>query len=583
MAENQDNYRMPMSRFQKLESMRGQLANERNSFMAHWRELGDYILPRRARFTVTDGNRGNVRNTNIIDSTATFAARTLSSGMMSGMTSPARPWSRLTTPDPTLAEVGPVKDWLHEVNQRMHTVFIRSNLYQALPTIYSDIGTFGTAAMAVMEDSDTVIRCYPFPIGSYMIANDSKLQVRVFMREFRMTIRQVVEMFAGDPANPDWSNISLSVRRLWDARQYEAWVDVVHAIFPNDYYDGESKLSKRKKYAECYYEKGNNVGKKILRESGYDEFPVLAPRWEVTGEDVYATNCPGMVALGDVKMLQHGMKRSMQALDKLINPPMVGPPELRTQKSSILPGDITYIADRNGTQSFRPAHEIRPDFSAIQVMLEQARYSIRRAYFEDLFLMLGGNPALEGRDITAREIDERHEEKLLALGPVLEQLNQDLLDPLIDRTFAIMLRKNLIPEAPPELQGASLKVEYLSIMSQAQKMVGLAGLERFATFGAQLAQVDPSTLDKWDRDQLMDEYGTMTGVPPRTLVPDEDVAMIRAARAEQEQAAQNAATMAEASKAALNLSKSDTRGDNALTDLMRGVTGMPAEEAPVAA
>jgi hypothetical protein len=295
----------------------------------------------------------------------------------------------------------------------------------------------------------------------------------------------------------------------------------------------------------------------------------LAPRWEVSGDDVYGTNCPGMTALGDIKMLQHGERRGMQALDKLVNPPMVGPSSLRTQKSSILAGDITYVDDRNGTQAFRPAHEIRPDLLSLERKQEQVRWRINRAFFADLFLMLSSNAALDERSqITAREITERHEEKLLALGPVLEQLNQDLLDPLIDRTFAIMAKKGLIPDPPPELEGQPLKVEYISIMAQAQKMVGIAGIERFAQFATQVGTVVPSLLDKVDFDQMVDEYANMTGTPPRIVVSDENVARMRQERAKQQQAAQEAAMMKDASSAALNLSKSDTRGENALTDLM---------------
>jgi hypothetical protein len=428
---------------------------------------------------------------------------------------------------------------------------------------------FGTASMAVLDDEESVIRCYPFPIGSYSLANDHKLQVRVFFRELRMTVRQLVERFGGGLRNPNFDNISTVVKTAWDNHQYETPVDIIHCIFPNELYDGESMISKRKKFAECYYEKSQSQEKKILHQAGYDEFPVLAPRWEVSGDDVYGTNCPGMTALGDIKMLQHGERRGMQALDKLVNPPMVGPSSLRTQKSSILAGDITYVDDRNGTQAFRPAHEIRPDLLSLERKQEQVRWRINRAFFADLFLMLSSNAALDERSqITAREITERHEEKLLALGPVLEQLNQDLLDPLIDRTFAIMAKKGLIPDPPPELEGQPLKVEYISIMAQAQKMVGIAGIERFAQFATQVGTVVPSLLDKVDFDQMVDEYANMTGTPPRIVVSDENVARMRQERAKQQQAAQEAAMMKDASSAALNLSKSDTRGENALTDMM---------------
>ena len=128
---------------QRYQAMRTQLDSERSSFMPTWRTLGDYILPRRPRFTVTDVNKGDRRNQNIINSTGTLAARTLQSGMMGGITSPARPWFKLTTADQDLADVSSVKDWLYQVTQRMQTAYIRSNLYNTLPLIYGDLSVLG--------------------------------------------------------------------------------------------------------------------------------------------------------------------------------------------------------------------------------------------------------------------------------------------------------------------------------------------------------------------------------------------------------------------------------------------------------
>lgn len=571
-----------LSKRTRYELLRSQLEQERDSFKAHWRDLGDYILPRRPRFFISDTNKGDRRNTKIIDSTATLAARTLRSGMMGGVTSPSRPWFRLTTPDPDFAEFGPVKEWLHVVSQRMSTAFLRSNVYNALPIVYGDMGVFGTAAMSIEEDLDDVIRCYPFPIGSYMIATNDKMKVDVFFREFRMTVRQIVDKFGKTTAagKPDWSNFSELVQNQYNLGQLETWVDVCHVIHPNQDYNANSADPKHKKFSSCYYERGTSGATtqnymsnddRYLRESGFDFFPVLAPRWEVTGEDVYGTSCPGMEALGDTKQLQTGEKRGSQAIDKMVNPPMTAPTALRTTKTSILPGDITYLDVREGQQGFRPAHEVNFRLEALENKQAQVRERVRRAFYEDLFLMLSTS---DRREITAREIEERHEEKLLALGPVLEQLNQDLLDPLIDNTFEIMLRQGMIPEPPEELQGMKLKVEYISVMAQAQKLVGIASLERFAGFvGNLIAQTkDPSTLDKVDIDQMIDEYGDALSVPPRIVRPDDQVDEIRAQRAKAVQAQQQAENLREMAGGAKDLAGADMSGDNALTRVIKGAS-----------
>lgn len=566
----------------KYEILRGQLESERSTFLTHWRELSDLILPRRSRFTMSDVNKGDRRNQRIIDSTATLAVRTLRSGMMSGITSPARPWFRLTTPDPDLAEYGAVKEWLHLISGRISSTFLKSNLYNALPILYGDMGVFATGAMCVEEDFDDTLRCYPFSIGSYCIANNYKLKVDVFFRDYQMTVRQLVEKFGqlreDGSGQPDWSTFSSYVKSAWDRGEYETWIGVCHVIKPNPDFDPNKIQSKYKKYLSCYYERGaagtmsgnylqGPDDDRYLRESGYDYFPVLAPRWEVTGEDVYGTDCPGMTALGDIKQLQIGEKRGAQAIEKMVNPPMVGPTSLRNSKASILPGDITYQDSRSPGDGFRPAHEVQFRILELEQKQAQVRQRIQRAFYEDLFLMLAES---DRRQITAREIDERHEEKLLALGPVLEQVGQDLLDPLIDITFNFMVAQGQIPPAPPELQGVPLKVEYVSIMAQAQKLVGVSGLERFVSFVGQVAQFKPDALDKIDIDQAIDTYGEMTSIAPKIIRTDEETEKIRSDRAQQQQAAARSEQIQNLSGAAKNLSGANLEGDNALSRIVEG-------------
>jgi hypothetical protein len=543
--------------------------------MSHWSDLGTYIMPRRPRFTITDVNRGDRRNQAIIDSTATFAARTLASGMMSGVTSPARPWFRLATPSPGMMEKFAVKQWLYDVSNIMSTVYLRSNLYNVLPIIYGDMGTFGTACMFVEEDFDgDVMRFYPFAIGEYMISNNEKLKVDCFVREFQMTVRQIVSKFGEfgpDGKIKSWDNFSLNVRNLYERGQREAWIDVVHIVKRNDNYDPRKLESKYKKYISCYYERGFDGSSQdvVLRESGYDYFPILAPRWEVNGEDAYGTNCPGMIALGDVKQLQLGERRMMQAIEKMVNPPMIAPTHMRQSKTSILPGDITYADIRDGQGGFRPAHEVNPRVQELSYKQQEVQRRIQKAYFEDLFLMLASS---NRREITAREIEERHEEKLLALGPVLEQLNQDLLDPLIDITFQICLRQNLFPPAPEELQGMDLKVEYISVMAQAQKLVGIAGLERFAGFARGVIAADPTgnALDKVDLDQMLDVYADAVSIAPNIVRSDEQVAEMRAQKQQAMMQAQRQQQFMEGARMVKDLSAAsvDPRSPNALTRMI---------------
>lgn len=549
---------------EQLQKQQAQLTNDRSSFDPHWRELSDFINPRGSRFLVTDVNRDDRRNTKIVDPTATLAARTLSSGMMSGITSPARPWFKLATPDPDMMDYGPVKLWLEVVQRRMNEVFNKSNIYQSLPLLYASLGNYSTGAMAVLVDDSDVIRTMMFPIGSYYMANSARGSVDTCFRKFSMTVRQLVMEFG-------LNNVSDSVKGMWDSGNYESWIEVIHAVYPNIDRDTAKLNSKNKPVKSVYYEVGGDSDK-LLRESGFDEFPIMAPRWEVNGEDVYGSSCPGMIALGQVKALQLEQKRKSQLIDKATNPPMVGPSSLRNQRVSLLPGDITYIDQVTGQDGFKPAYLVNPNTADLLADIQDTRQIINSAYFVDLFMMLQN---INTRSMPVEAVIEMKEEKLLMLGPVLERLNDECLNPLIDRTFSIMARKNLLPPPPDVLQGMPLRIEYISVMAQAQKSIGLSSLSSTVGFIGQLAQAKPEALDKLNVDQAIDAFAEMSGVSPTVIVPQEQVEQVREQRAQQQQQQQMVAMGMAAAQGAKTLSEAQTADPSVLTALSNAA-GAPA-------
>jgi len=522
-----------------------QLVNERSTFDPSWRELCEYILPTRSRFYVDDVNRGTRKNHKIIDSTATYSSNILRAGMMSGVTSPSRQWFRLGVSDQKLEGNANVKRWTEEVTNILLGTFIRSNLYNMLPLVYGDLGTPGTSAMLIEEDADSVMRTYVFPVGSYVCSANAKGKVDTFGREFRMTVRQIVEKFGyinGDPQNIDWSNISSGVKDLYMSNQTEAWINIRHMVKPNPDYVVGSADSKKFRYVSLYWEHGGNglVGSLarmsspnvFLSKKGFKYFPVLVARWETSAEDSYATNSPGMTVIGDVKQLQVGEKFSAKAIQKQVDPPMVGTPEL--EDASMLPGGLTITSN---VDNYKQAQAVNLSIRDLEFKQDQCRDRIKKGYYVDLFLMLASS---ERSQITATEIRERYEEKLLALGPVLQQLNQDLLDPLIDIAFDIHLDAGLIPEAPKELEGMPLKVEYISIMAQAQKMAGIAAVDTFTDRYMSFLAVDPNIRHKVNTFELMNIYGDFTGVPSKALRTNEEAQVLMMQEVAAQQAAQQA-------------------------------------------
>lgn len=554
---------------QRVAKRLAQLKEERSSWEPLWRDLAEHFLPRKSRWLLDSGeaNRGANRHTKVIDGTPIFAARTLASGMLAGLSSPSRPWFRFITEDEELMESGAVKQWLEDVQKKMMAVFAKSNFYNVLAAQYGELGVFGTAPIMILEHPTDVIRCRSYTCGSYYLAQSSEEMVDTFYYEGKMTVRQLVQEFGEAKLTPQTVSLHKS-------GQLENWIPIVHLIEPNAEAEYGKADSRNKDFKSCWYEVGNGDG--FLRESGFEEFPIMAPRWARTGEDIYGSS-PAMDARGDAKALQHQQKAKAKQIDKLTDPPMWGTPELKTQKSSLLPGDLTYSPlAGTGTVPFQPVYVPRADgLVAIREDVIEIQQRISRAMHEDLFLMLASS---DRRQITAEEIAKRYEEKVLMLDPVLTQANKEGLTPALDRTYYIMARRGEFPPPPQELEGQNFKPEYISILAQAQRMVTTGSIERLVTFAgmAAKAQADagepPTAFDKIDFDQAIDEYNNALGAPVRIVRPDDKVIEIREQRAQTQQQQQMAAMaqpVAQVAGAAKDLSETQVGGASAL-DRMAG-------------
>lgn len=515
-----------------------ELKSVRNPWESVWTPLASYIEPTRLRLQLL--NEGATSRKEILDSTATKALRTLKSGMHSGITSPARPWFRLSTFDPELKDFAPVKTWLSDVETRMREVFQGSNLYNSFHTGYGDLGQFGQSCGLLVEDEEEVIRLQQLIHGSFWLARDEKGRATTLYRRFRWSVQRIVSRFG-------YAKVSQRVKSAFDQARYDTLYDIWHAVEPRLSRD-PSKIDKSNKpFLSNYWEDGGTETHALLEESGFDENPIIAPPWELAADDHYAVS-PGQIALGDIKGLQLETKRKWEGIDKKVRPPMTGPTSLRNNPSSLLPGSITYVDDPTG-KGYRPAMEVNLDLSHLTADIRELRDHIRETFYADLFLMLQNMEGIQPR--TQFELAERKEEKLLALGPVLENIYGGQLEPVIDRAFAILNRRNELPPPPAEIQNQELKIEYISILAQAQKAVATGAIERGAAFLGQLSAVKPDVIDKLDADEAVDVYFDYIGMPPSIVVPDDKVAEIREARAQEMQQAKQAelaATLAPAAK-----------------------------------
>jgi len=546
-----------------LKSRWSRLQTERSEWRTHWREISDYLLPTSARFYTSDRNRGSRKHNAIIDSTASRALKVLAAGMMAGMSSPARPWFRLTLADEELAEFSSVKEWLADTQRRMLHIFAGSNTYRVLHSVYMELGAFGTSAVMMMNDATRTIHHYHSPVGEFALAADYRGRVNTLYREFEKTVGELVGEFG-------YENCSDSVRNMHDRGDLDKWVKIIHAIEPRVDRDPRMRDQKNKPYASVYFELGADAGsKQVLREGGYDEFPVMAPRWSSMAGDVYGTS-PGMEGLGDIKQLQHMQLRKSQAIDYQTKPPLQVPSSMRQREIDWRPGGVTFVDQVGQQNTVSTLFNVGLDINHLVMDMQEVRQRIQSVFHADMFLMLANGDTTR---MTATEVAARNEEKMLMIGPVLERLQNELLKPLVDTTFIKMIEQGNIAPPPEELQGVELDVEFVSVLAQAQRSIGVNSVDRYMNSIGMIAQMRPEVLDKIDVDNWADSYGDMLGVDPDLIVPSEEVAVIRQQRAEQAAQEQQMMQMQQMAQTGQALGNIKTNETNAATDILNLMSG----------
>jgi hypothetical protein len=443
----------------------------------------------------------------IINSSASRAKAIAVSGIKGGLVPHSLEWFKLSLFDEDLANWKPAQEWLHQCERVMYGVFNRSNFYEAIYSPFEEQITFGTGPFQINEHPDTVIHCDPWTIGEYVLISGPDKTVDTAFRSYWMSARVIKKRWGFRNMSPHAQNLLRN--------NPDAFIEVINHIYPRDDYDPFKMDNLNMPWGSVWLE-AKGAGDMALGESGFNSRPVMFPRWVVVGEDPYGPDCPAMEVLGDVKMLQRLERDKLMALAKSIDPPMNVP-------SSLYGRLKTYAGAHNivsGTEQERitETFSVNYDIERIGVEIQRVEQRIANGFYNDLFLMLTGQ---ERSGTTAYEIAKKHEEKLTLLGPVIERQNSELLTPIIERTFDICTRRGLIPPPPMEVTEEQIKVEYVSILAQAQKAVGVTAIERSIGFISSMTEVYPEVKFKIDSLKVASDYANMQGMNPRLLRSDD--------------------------------------------------------------
>lgn len=437
-------------------------------------------------------------------------------GMLSGLSSRSRPWRRSVLEDESLSEAHAVRVWLDALDKLVYHTLAASNFYEAMLGCYTEMAGFGTAAVIALnhpQESPRIV-CHALTFGEYGIAAGEDGRTDSLARSYQLTARQMVAAYAADAFDKrtiHWDRVTRQVKEAWDTGNYETRFTVNHVLEPNPAYVPGKIGSVGKPWRSVKWEAAQENKQTFLGVEGYLSQPFAAPRWETMAGDVWGTG-RGKKALPDLRQLQMQAKRKGEATDMLVKPPTWGPPSIG--RVGMLPGQHTTVSAMDKGAGITPIYQM--PYQSIGVIREDvvdARQAIDRMTFADLFMAITNMAGVQPRNV--EELVRRHEEQLTQLGPVTDRANFELLQVMSDRVVDILGQRgdllNQLPEPPQEMQGEDIATDFTSVLTQAQRMLGIGQTERAVSFVGNMAAAFPEAADNIDVDAVVSDYWDRSG------------------------------------------------------------------------
>lgn len=501
------------------------LENRKRLWYPQYQNVTDYVLPRKGNIYGWV-NEGQKKTQRLYESTAIHANELLAASLQGSLTSPVIQWFSLTLSDDQYSRDHHVSLWLDTVAKILYRVLSHSNFNSEIFEVYLDLGSFGTGALFVEEEPGpnlfNGLLFDSLDIGEYVIDENKQGYVDSVYRTVPLSARNAQEFFG-----KDFRLCSEKIRES-ATKKPEEMFEFLHVVAPRGY----SKVfgSMGFPFASCWFEK---QPRRKIRESGYEEFPFMVPRWLKTSGELYGRS-PAMTAMPDIKSLNRIRQLVFRALGKSIDPPMMMLDDGVIGNVKLTPAGLNVVRDMQALQAIQ--HQGRPDFSSLEE--KKLQEAIRRIFFTDQLQLQQGGPQM-----TATEVQIRFELMQRLLGPTFGRLMSELLSPMIRRVMGILWRRQMLPPLPPVLEKvgfANLEIEYEGPLSRAQRSQDILAIERWFQVNAPLLQMKPEVMDVLEEDDIARDTGKVVGMRPSWLASTERLQEKRDYRAKQQQAAEAA-------------------------------------------
>ena len=522
-----------MATFEYIKKRCANLESVRATWEDHWQEILDYVMPRKADVTFVR-SKGEKRTEVLYDSTAITANNLLAASLQGTLTSASLPWFHLKLRDTETNQNRDVQLWLEDSAKRMYEIFNESNFNTEVHELYLDLVSIGTGAIFVEEGSKGFdkegIHFNCLHIAEYFIQENINGKVDTLYRKYKLTARQAIQEFGEENVG---EKILESVKEKPDKE-----FNFIHAVEPTeDYERAVGKSNTKLPVHSCHV---CTEDKMVVRTGGYNEFPYLVPRWSKATGEIFGRS-PSYNALPDIKTLNKAVEIGLKAWAKAIDPPLLVQDDGVIGRVRMTPAGITVVRHDGAVKPL----EIGANWQITDMKEGQLRTAIRQAYYSDQLQLQ------DGPQMTATEVQVRYELMQRLLGPTLGRFQSEFLNPLIERTFGIMLRAGALLPEPEVIQGQKIDVEYVGPLARSQRMEESVAIDRLYELAMNVVQVDPSIMDNINHDEAIRLRGDLLGVPKIILRARDEVEELREQRQQAQMAQQQAEQQQQAAQAAL--------------------------------
>ena len=493
-----------LKQFEKEEA---KAANFRNLYQ----EAADYIFPRENQIT-SMSTPGEKKTDHLIDTTAVMASIEMASGLSQNLVPPGQRFFVVRASLRDLNEIEAVKRYLGEITEITHEHLYGSNFMLQLNETLRSLCVFGTANL--FSEYTTFLNFRDYDIGQYIILENSKGRVDTMYMKFVYTARQ---------AEQEWGDkVGEKILKALADKPNEPF-EFLHVVMPRE--DRKPGLSDNLNmpFESSYI----NIKEKIfVDKGGFEEFPYAVPRWTKSSNEIFGRG-QGTFLLPDIKSLQAIKRDLIECADKHNRPPL--------EILQSFEGDVDMGPHGRNIVSDFPAiqavdRRALGNFPITKDILEMQQDLIKKGFYNDVFVQL---QQLKGDRRTTLEIRERIAEGLQRLGPPIGRIQEELFNPCITRVILLLLRNGQLPPMPPELEGRSFKLEYVSRLALELKSQQAMGLIRWVGYGAEMETVFPGVTDNVNSDSAFRRLGETLGVNVEDIASQEDVEAKREERARQ--------------------------------------------------